>query len=35
MIGWRKIALLAGGVLIGIYGTKVLGSKPMKKPTQA
>ena len=31
MIGWRKIALLAGGFLIGTYGTKVLGSKPMKK----
>ena len=31
MNGWGKVGLLAGGVLLGHYGLKVLGSKPMKK----
>ena len=29
--GWKRLALLAGGFLIGTYGTKALGSKAMKK----
>ncbi len=28
---WGKLGLLVGGVALGHYGLKVLGSKPMKK----
>ena len=28
---WGKLGLLVGGIAIGHYGLKVLGSKPMKK----
>lgn len=31
MNAWGKLGLLAGGIVIGHYGLKVLGSKPMKK----
>lgn len=31
MTGWGKIGLLLGGFAIGTYGTKILGSKPLKK----
>ena len=31
MNAWGKLGLLAGGIAIGHYGLKVLGSKPMKK----
>lgn len=29
--GWGKFWLLTGGFLIGTYGTKILGSRDMKK----
>ena len=28
---WGKLGFLAGGALLGQYGVKLLGSKPMKK----
>ena len=31
MNAWGKLGLLVGGVALGHYGLKVLGSKPMKK----
>ena len=31
MNAWGKLGLLAGGIAIGHYGLKVLGSKSMKK----
>ena len=31
MTGWGKVGLLLGGFAIGTYGTRILGSKTMKK----
>ena len=31
MKGWGKLGLLIGGFAIGTYGTKILGSKALKK----
>ena len=30
MTNWGKTGLVAGGILLGHYGLKILGSKPMK-----
>lgn len=31
MAKWRKLGMVAGGVLLGSYGVKILGSKDAKK----